>query len=447
MTIQNFYIIIIKNDIQAKNLLWGIIMILDYKFENFMSFREKVEFSMQAPKSKVKNRFPSNYITSNAGIDLLKTAVIVGENAGGKSNFVTSLAYFQSLFAGTETPKSYRSTINTNNSQDFCPKKCDTAQSFDIEILINTNIIYLYHLEIDFVGIVKETFYFKNHIKNKYKKIFSLERNKCTTECINKSNCTKNKTCQTQSTIAYLLDVPETEQNIESALGKAVNTDKAAGLTITKLAMLGNEHALAFTNWLKNDLCPETNMINYDLYKSMKNEEDDLRILHDARYLDIFRMIDSSIIGFNVDAEKPFSKTTIVRKKRDGGTFSRELAQDSSGVREFFAWAVQIFKVVYENKVVFADEMDRVLNPVLSDRVISFICGKKHYGQFIFTTHNVLHLDLKNYMKEQIYFITKDTETLDSELYSLADFPEIRYETTKIYEFYMKGILGGTTVE
>ena len=100
-----------------------------------------------------------------------------------------------------------------------------------------------------------------------------------------------------------------------------------------------------------------------------------------------------------------------------------------------------------ENKIVFADEMDRVLNPVLSDRVISFICGKNHSGQFVFTTHNVLHLDLKNYMKEQIYFITKDIETLESELYSLADFPEIRYETTKIYEFYMKGILGGTAIE
>ena len=73
--------------------------------------------------------------------------------------------------------------------------------------------------------------------------------------------------------------------------------------------------------------------------------------------------------------------------------------------------------------------------------------GKNHFGQFIFTTHNVLHLDLKNYMKEQIYFVTKDIETLESELYSLADFPEIRYETTKIYEFYMKGILGGTAIE
>ena len=422
-------------------------MILNYKFNNFMSFRENVEFSMQAPKSKVKNRFPNNYITSETGIDLLKTAVIVGENAGGKSNFVSSLAYLRSFFAGTETPKTYRYIINTNSCPDFCPKNGGTSQSFDIEILINANTIYLYHLEIDFVGIVKETFYFKKHMKSKYKKIFSLERSSCTTNCITKIDCTNSNTCQTESAVAYLLDVPGSEPGIEKALGKAVNTDKAAGLTITKLALLGNEHAITFTDWIKNDLCPETNMINYDIYKSMKNEEDDLRILHDAKYLEIFRMIDPSIIDFEIDKEKPFSKTTIVRQKKDGNTFSRELAQDSSGVREFFAWAVQIFKVVYEDKVVFADEMDRVLNPVLSDRVISFICGKKHFGQFIFTTHNVLHLDLKNYMKEQIYFITKDVDTLDSELYSLADFPEIRYETTKIYEFYMKGILGGTAIE
>lgn len=422
-------------------------MILNYKFKNFMSFRKNVEFSMQAPKSKVKNRFPNNYITSETGVDLLKTAVIVGENAGGKSNFVKSLAYLQSFFVGAAMPKLYKNILNANYSQEFCPLKNNTSQCFELEILIHENILYLYRLEINFAGIVKEEFHFKNHIKSKYKKIFSIEREDCILTCEKDGSCTNDNNCCFHAESNYSLTVSEADQEIRKTLEKGVNTGKPTGLTITKLAILGNEHAIAFTDWIKNDLYPETNMINYDIYKSMRSEEDDLRILHDERYLEIFRMIDSSIIDFKIDEEKPFSKTTIVRQKRDGSTFSKELARDSSGVREFFAWAVQIFKVVYENKVVFADEMDRVLNPVLSDRVISFICGKKHYGQFIFTTHNVLHLDLKNYMKEQIYFISKDTETLESELYSLADFPEIRYETTKIYEFYMKGILGGTAIE
>ena len=150
---------------------------------------------------------------------------------------------------------------------------------------------------------------------------------------------------------------------------------------------------------------------------------------------------------YTVDREQPFSKTVISRRRADGTTMDRELQYDSTGVREFFVWAIQIFRVVYENRVVFADEMDRVLNPVLSERVISFINGKTHCGQFIFSTHNVLHLDLKTYMKEQIYFVTKIRDSLNSELYSLSDFPEVRYETTKIYEFYMKGILGGTALE
>lgn len=423
-------------------------MILNYKFENFMSFRENAEFSMLAPKTKVKSRFPNNYFSTDVGMDVLKTAVIVGENAGGKSNFVKSLSYLQSFFKETDSAKAYRNTINTNNTSSFCPQENNTLQIFDIEIFIPECGIYQYHLEVDFSGVSKESLYFKCQFKNKPKLLLSVKRNVRSLNC-KKTNdeCTNNKECRYNIKAEYDIEVSDFESEIEESLVKAANTHKPLGLTIIKLAMLGNEHAINFTDWIKECLCPETNIINYDIYKSMRNEEEDLQILHDSRYLDIFRMIDYSIIDFRLDEEKPFSKTLIIRRKKDGSTFARELGHDSSGVREFFAWAVQIFKVVYENKVVFADEMDRVLNPVLSDRVISFISGKRHYGQFIFTTHNVLHLDLKNYMKEQIYFITKDIETLESELYSLADFPEIRYETTKIYEFYMKGILGGTAIE
>lgn len=423
-------------------------MLLNYQFKNVMSFKENVEFSLLAPKTKVKQRFPNNFVTSdNSDIDVLKTAVIVGENAGGKSNFVKSLAYLQSFFKETDKAKAYKNMVN-NNNRKYCPKESDTLQSFDIEALIENNGIYQYHLEIDYSGVVKESLNFQTQYKGRRKLIFSVERQKHTINCRDDSDeCASKKECHTEIIAEYNFKIPDVTKEIKESLGNAINKNKALGLTVTKLALLGNEYAFNFTEWVKISLCPETNIINYDIYKSMRNEEEDLRILHDSRYLDIFRMVDYSIVDLKLDEEKPFSKTLVIRKKQDGNTFATELGRDSSGVREFFAWAVQIFKVVYENKTVFADEMDRVLNPVLSDRVISFICGKDHRGQFIFTTHNVLHLDLKNYMKEQIYFITKDVESLDSELYSLADFPKIRYETTKIYEFYMKGILGGTAIE
>lgn len=47
-------------------------------------------------------------------------------------------------------------------------------------------------------------------------------------------------------------------------------------------------------------------------------------------------------------------------------------------------------------------------------------------------------------MKEQIYFITKNSNTLQSELYSLADFPDIDYDIgIDLYKFYLRGVLGG----
>ena len=48
---------------------------------------------------------------------------------------------------------------------------------------------------------------------------------------------------------------------------------------------------------------------------------------------------------------------------------------------------------------------------------------------------------------ESIYTVIDGKDSLTSELYSLADFPEVRYETAKVYEFYMKGIFGGTAFE
>lgn len=423
-------------------------MILSYRFENFLSFHDNVEFSMEASKTQVKKRFPNNYVSADAGIDLLKTAVIVGENAGGKSNFVRSLEYFQSFFNDPEKGKSYRNMININNNTQNCPQQNNTLQMFEIEIVLKDIGMYLFHLEVDFCGIVKEYLLYKKQSTQKYKSVFFVERSEQSLDCQkNSTPCPLKNECHTHMSAKYRWNVTGFEPEMTKLLQKATDSQKPIGLFITKLAILGEEHSVNFTDWVKHSLCPETKNINYGLYKSIKKEDDDLRILKDDRFLDIFRMIDYSINGLKLDEEKPFTKSVILRKKKDGSTFDRELERDSSGVTEFFAWAIQIFRVVYENKVIFADEMDRVLNPVLSDRVISYVNGTKHFGQFIITSHNVLHLDLKNFMKEQIYFITKDSETLESELYSLADFPEIRYETTKIYEFYMKGILGGTAID
>ena len=393
-------------------------MLIRYRFNNFCSFHCESEFSMCAAAGKVKKRFPDNYVSVEPDYDLLKTAVIVGENAGGKSNFINSLRFFKSMFSNNEPVRSVYSYMNAMSIQeDEMPQ-----QDFEICFLAENGKIYDYRVMIDREGISLETLKYAKKRKAAFSTVFHIERT-------SDGNGYENNRGKVKAEVKTIL----------------TNGRIGLGLFVSKLALLGNEDAVQTMQWMLNKLYPVTVALDYE--SDVKRQEDDLRILMDERYLEIFRMVDYSICRVEVDKEKPYSKSTIIRRDSRGNCFSRELQMDSTGVREFFAWAVQIFRVVYENKVVFADEMDRVLNPILSDRVIAFINGFNHTGQFVFTTHNVLHLDLMNYMKEQIYFITKDRDNLTSEMYSLADFPEVRYETTKVYEFYLKGVLGGTAFE
>ena len=391
-------------------------MLVRYLFDNYCSFWGHNEFSLEAAHGKIKRRFPDNFVKDPSGCDCLKTAVIVGENAGGKSNFINSLAYLKDLFSDNSRVCSFPASINAACTASGG----DLSQSFEIEILPEEGRLYHYHLKIDEAGIVSESLTSKCTLRGKEQPCFAVMRS-------------EGKGYSIQA------DVSDTVQSALEYGGKGL------GLFITKLAILGDDDALRVTNWMNESLSIES--LSGDSKSEARRLQDDLKILKDKRYLDIFRMVDYSICGIEIDEEKPYSKTLVVRKDANNCFQKREISMDSAGVCEFFSWAVQVFRVVYENKVIFADEMDRVLNPVLSDRVIAYINGIQHRGQFIFSTHNVLHLNLTTYMKEQIYFVTKNKNTLISELYSLSDFPEVRYETAKIYEFYMKGILGGTADE
>jgi len=391
-------------------------MLISYSYNNFCSFNIESEFSMESGLGKVKNRFPDNYVTLDSEYDLLKTAVIVGENAGGKSNFINGLKFVKGLFNTNALVQSVSAYVNASSLN----KDDNPIQKFEVCFSASNNLVYFYTIEIDTKGIAKEKLVKQSKRRLALSTVFEIVR-------------TDTGTYEARQGRG---------KDITSVLK---NSNNSNGLFVSKLSLLGNTDATATVTWFLTKLNPGA--IVTDEKEDAIKRESDIKIMKDSRYVDIFRMVDYSICGIEVDEDKPYSKTLIIRCDSEGNYLRREVSQDSTGVREFFAWAVQIFRVVYEDKVVFADEMDRVLNPILSDRVIAFINGMNHKGQFIFSTHNVLHLNLKTYMKEQIYFITKSKDNLTSELYSLSDFPDVRYETTKVYEFYMKGILGGTAFE
>ena len=423
-------------------------MLYSSTFSNFASFSSDAIFDLAAPKNRVRNRYPGNFVQLESGERVLKDAVLVGENAGGKSNFVKAFKFLRSLFARNDVaPRSYANRVfSLGAADDNGDMGQSTLQPFEIELAMADHFLR-YTLHLDAQGVVLEQLERFDRPTTKSDLIFALQRKddarRSCGECADADQCedsAPNGYCQSYR-MAYDKTQGVTRELLESLFTPEVD---ASRLMVVTLSTLGEQNSRELVSWFTTDLIIASR--SSDGFSIEGISGDDLgRILNDNRYFEILRLADSSITEVKIDRDRPFRDSVLVRTLPSGRVFERAIGDDSTGVNHFAQWAVAIYLVVYRNKTVLADEIDSAINPVLSERVLAFINGNEHRGQFIFTTHNVLNLTFRTFMKEQIYFVTKDVETLASSMYSLADFSDVRYDVKgEIYDLYMRGLLGGT---
>lgn len=409
-------------------------MILEFKMKNVYSYKDEVTYTMLAPNNKVRFRYQDNYNTI-CGFDILKTAVIVGENAGGKSNFIKGIQYFKELFKETSeqtkiSPETiYDENLLIDDLKDEYMTNDELLQTFEI-ILTSNNLVYKYKLNISLFGIEHESLYYtddKNHV---FKKVF---------ECNTSYDELKTKNIR-----KTYLDIPGNKK-IQDLVINNLNSGSTKGLIVNSLSLLGIPNTSEFVNEV-NSIKVQKNVLDLPVGVQYKSEDlrPHLQIMKTPEFVEIFKMIDSSIIDIEIDDDFPLLKSLIKRRHVDGNISKRQIAFDSTGVKNFLVMSIFIYKVVYENVIVFNDEMDSTFNPILTSKVISFIHSFETNGQFIFTTHNIFNLTLQTFMKEQMFIVEKSKDTLESKLYSISEFDDLRYDSNeKIYEYYMKGVLGG----
>lgn len=424
-------------------------MLLEYSVTNFKSFKEEAYLDLRPAKGKILKRFPGNYVELSTGERVLKDAVIVGENAGGKSNFIDSLVYLRGLMVRTDMrPRSMKQLINSsfliegneNSNSD------ELFQEYSAEIAL-PNATYAYSLKLAEWGVASESLKMRSGKNKPEIPIFavSAQMQESCADCERGDWCRGEINGEDGKCICMNLMYGKGGSLREEDVGRIKDSiEDFSGLTLVWLAAVGDEHCRRVLNWFTDNLL----IVHVDPSRSIQatHEASDLyEVMQSEVYLSILKLVDGSIFSLDVDRDHPLVDSEIMRKDGEGRVFKRLTKQDSAGVRTFLLWAYYIYKVIYENKTVFADEIDITINPVLSERVMALINGADHYGQLVLTTHNVFNLTLRTCMKEQIYFVTKDPMSLESTLYSAADFDEIRYDVKQeLYEFYLSGMLGGT---
>lgn len=398
-------------------------MLLYFKTKNFGCFKDEVNFSLKP--GKVTERFEDNVTTINDKLKISRIAVIAGENAGGKTSFMTSLDFLRNLIKGN-----VKKTLNS-----FCYNfNSSVPQEFEICVVVSEKI-YTYFLEIDSYSKIFEKLEIRNSNQSeKFNKVvFSSARTKL--------DISKGGSFPTTSiTYNHILEKPFIDNKYASILNGSYGT---SNILINTLDAMEVAVVRPFVTWIKEKLIIDTpKNLHLSVYEELEENESNLEIMKDNSFFEIFRLVDSSIVELEIDDKDPFKETKIIRERDDGSCLVTKIEDDSTGVRDFFKKSLKIWKVINKDATLFADEMDKVLNVVLASKVLSYIKGSEHKGQFIFSTHNAFHLNTIDFMKEQIFFINKNLDTLSSEIYSLAEFKEYRYSQPDVYTLYLKGLLG-----
>lgn len=407
-------------------------MLLSYCFSNFLSFANETRFSMRPGRMPV--HLQDNAIQPVKGIRANKSAVIAGENAGGKTNFIFSFDYIKQIISSKKRIRISPNSINWGEK-----KNENSLQKFAIEVFIDPNYIFKYTLVLNMLSVHSEKLECKKSYQKTFSKLFETK-----VEVLKRSKI-KDDEYQINFKCSVEIDNNVLSNDVQSVVEKiTVNNIYKNGVFLPFFANF-YPPAQEFLDWIVNRLIIARSPFSGTNYFNDQLEDDSiLKVLKSEEYLEIFRMVDETIVKIIVDEKRPFEETIILRKNDKMQEFECKLKNDSRGVKFFFGWAIQIWQVIYQNKIVLADEVDSTINPVLSSKIISLINGFEHHGQFIFTTHNILHLNTVSFAKEQMWFIHKDGITTNSELYSLADFENFSYNTNReVYKLYLKGLLGG----
>jgi len=405
-------------------------MIIEFSVENYLSFRDLTKLSMVAAKS-FKEHQETHLIPVDKNLSLLKTAVIYGNNASGKSNLLKAMGFMKATVLN-----SFRDALVENEDRKFplekflLNTKSEAESSFFEVIFIHNNTKYRYGFEIDYDKVVAEWLY---HTTSKEVYLFKRD----------------------------LQNIEVNKSAFKEGLGKE-NDVKSNVLFLSLLATLGKDTSSAVVDWFKN-----LNLVNgihdrghkrYTIDKLKSDKSFFNWVLYFIKYLEISNLAtteedyndidldtlrekekDEEIINLFTSIQKIQSKQpkrdqliTYHRKYDEHNNFIESVPfnfdnQESEGTKKLLYFLGPWYDTLKNGKMLVIDELDSRLHSNLTLKLVDFFHKfNLRNAQLIFAVHDTSILNKDTFRRDQIWFVEKN-QFGASELLSLAD-----YKTDKV---------------
>jgi AAA15 family ATPase/GTPase len=422
-------------------------MIIQLSIKNYRSFKDNSILSLVATNYDKDTREEENIISDEQyKLRLLKSAVVYGANAGGKSKFIEALIFMRQFILSSSKDSQKGEPIAVEpfrlNSETI-----KLGSEFEIIFTLNSER-YRYGFEVNNQKIIAEWLYHKP--KTKEIELFYRDYQDITTK-MPKANLLIKEGLIRDNALFLSVLAQFNDKTAESILEWVKDITAISGLQeegylhdtmqMTK-DKVQKERILAF---LKNaDIGIDDFKLKKHSYKNITKDIDGL----DDHLKNALIGLDSFVKEYGVER---FSDVITFHKQFDeNGTYQSDIPfslkeDESSGTRKFFALIGLILKTIDNGSVLFVDELDSKLHPNLVCKIVSFFNSKKlnpNNAQLIFNTHDTNLLSSGLFRRDQIWFTQKDKYGA-TKLYSLADFKTDEVRKNEAFEDnYIRGKYG-----
>lgn len=378
-------------------------MLLYFSVGGFCSFKEVQDLFLTAYLgTRLKNtKYEKNFYIDKTN-RVMKSAIIFGANASGKTNIILGLERVKDIiFNGINLPKDFNEKNLNYDSNTI---------KFEIGVLDKKENIYDYSIEFQKDKLIYEKlecndkviYEFKDDILSSKKlpkevnKIFSI----ISTETILK----KLRDFQIEEITDFILSLEE----IKIRRNRGINYESK----------------------------DTPNPISENIKSRLEDKKEEV--------LQIIKLLDYTIEDLKFEKLGTVNNEIVydiyfLREKSKNKFY---LGNESEGIRKIINLMLDLLEV-YEGKTIVIDELDSSISTIslikLFNNFINVDSNIK--GQLIVTSHNLFLFDNNIFEPQQIYIVNKK-EDLSSELYSLAEF-KIRSEKENLYHDFLKGKYGG----
>lgn len=381
-------------------------MLLQFNAQNTFSIKEKVSLSLLASRDKEH----SDYLimSEDPRQTCLKSSVIYGANASGKSNIINAFWYMLDFVLNSHEKQLNKPTGRTPFLFD---KVCPGEPSVFEVIFVQDGVRYAYGFSATETEVTEEYLY--HYAKGRQAIVF-----------------------ERKNTDEYRFTV---DIDLQTSLKERNSPNK---LYLSTAANWNYEKVKPVFGWFASCkiICK---------FSCLGAGNIDTAALQDQEYRDkiaqLLQVADFGIRGLEIPCSSIGIEAIhqVFNTNGKSELYSLNMREESDGTNSYFRLIGTVQEVLEKGGLLVADEMDAHLHPLLTKHIVSLFNSadyNTHGAQLIFTSHNTNLLDLDIFRRDQIWFTEKDERTAATDLFSLYDF-SVRKDN-KIERSYLLGKFG-----